>query len=50
MVIVGILPVELGIMFVGMYLFGRVANINQSMGNLSEVFPNVTFWDMIEGV
>ena len=50
MVIVGILPVALGIMFVGMYLFGRFANISQSLVSLSEVFLSVTFGDMIAGV
>ena len=50
MVIVGILPVALGIMFIGMFLFGRVASISQSMVNLSEVFLSVTFGDMIAGV
>ena len=50
MVIVGILPVALGIMFVGMYLFGRFANISQSLVSLSEVFLSVTFWDMIAEV
>ena len=50
MVIVGILPVALGMMFIGMFLFGRVASISQSMVNLSEVFLSVTFGDMIAGV
>ena len=48
MVIVGCLPATLGIMSVGMFLFGCIAI--QSMVNLSKVFLNVTLWDMIAGV
>ena len=42
------IPAALGIMFVGMFLFGCIAI--QSMVNLSKVFLNVTLWDMIAGV
>ena len=50
LVIVGILPVAFGLMFVGLFLFGRVATVSQSMVNLSEIFLSVTFGDMIAGV